>query len=100
MENPTNVLDAYEVGARHSLTHWGSNHEQGTPGPCPPWSPSLVEMIRCYKRCCEEEVLRVIVAKPNLGLLTHMQLSQSTAQGVVKESAAFIASAKQGVQGS
>lgn len=67
MENPTNVSDAYEVGARHSLTHWGSNHEQGTPGPCPPWSPSLVEMIRCYKRCCEEEVLRVIVAKPNLG---------------------------------
>lgn len=78
MENPTNVSDAYEVGARHSLAHWGSNHEQDAPGPCPPWSPSLVEMIRCYKRCCEEEVLRVIVAKPNLGLLSHMQLSQST----------------------
>ena len=76
--NPTNISDAYEVGARHSLAHWGSNHEQDTPGPCPPQSPSLVEEIGCYKRCCEEEVLSVIVAKPNLGLLTHMQLSQST----------------------
>ena len=76
--NPTNISDAYEVGARHSLAHWGSNHEQDAPGPCPPRSPSLVEGIRCYRRCCEEEVLRATVAKPSLGLLTHMRLSPST----------------------
>ena len=70
--NPTNILGAYEVGARHSLAHWVSNHEQDTPGPCPPQSPSLVEEIRCYKRCSEEEVLSVIVVKPNLGLLTQV----------------------------
>ena len=81
--NPTNILGAYEVGARHSLAHWVSNHEQDTPGPCPPQSPSsgrdqmLQEVqwrrgIECY--CCQT---KLGFAHPSC-IFAHMQLSQST----------------------